>query len=87
MARGIFGGFIGVVLAGIVAALLSSYSDEALVYMFARVTSAEWIAEAAKHPGPPGPAGPPGSSTPAATVLRLARPAGHDRLRRISNTK
>jgi hypothetical protein len=68
MARGIIGGFIGVVLAGIVAALLSSYSDGALIHMLGGITPAELIAEAAKHPGPPGPAGPPGSSTPAATV-------------------
>jgi hypothetical protein len=55
--RGIIGGFIGVVLAGLMAALLSSYSDGALIHMLGGVTSAELVAEAAKHPGPPGPAG------------------------------
>jgi hypothetical protein len=68
MARGIIGGFIGVVLAGIVAAALSSYSDGALIHMLGGVSPAELIAEAAKHPGPPGPAGPPGSSAATAAV-------------------
>lgn len=72
MARGIIGGFVGVVLAGIVAAFLSSYSDGALIHMLSGVTPAELIAEAAKHPGPPGPVGPPGSSTPTATVPNLS---------------
>jgi hypothetical protein len=61
MARGIIGGFIGVVLALTVAALLSSYSKGALIHALGGVSLEDLVAEAAKHPGPPGPAGPPGS--------------------------
>ena len=67
MARGIIGGFIGVVLAVTVAGLLSSYSNGALIHMLGGVSREELVAEAAKHPGPPGPAGAPGSPSPAVT--------------------
>lgn len=60
MARAIIGGFIGVVLAVTVAALLSSYSNGALIHALGGVSPEDLVAEAAKHPGPPGPAGPPG---------------------------
>jgi hypothetical protein len=61
MARGIIGGFIGVVLALTVAALLSSYSNGALIHALGGISLEDLVAEAAKHPGPPGPTGPPGS--------------------------
>ena len=91
MARGIVGGFIGVVLAGVVAALLSSYSDGALIHMFGGVTSAELIAEAAKHPGPPGPAGPSGNPALAGTgptvVLVMQGSADFDKSTPVPNSE
>ncbi|HKD37689.1 MAG TPA: hypothetical protein VKB78_12845 [Pirellulales bacterium] len=61
MARGIFGGFIAVILGAIAALAWNSYSNGGLIHAVGGVTSQELIAEAAKHPGPPGPAGPPGN--------------------------
>jgi len=71
MARGIIGGLVAVLLATLVAVLWNSYSDGGLIRALGGATSAELIAEAARHPGPvgpPGPAGPPGSPAPAGTA-------------------
>jgi hypothetical protein len=73
MARGIGGGFIGVILVAIVAVLWNSYSNGGLIRALGGATSGELAAEAAKHPGPPGPAGPPGNPGPpgAGSVVSL----------------
>jgi hypothetical protein len=91
MARGIVGGFIGVVLALTVAALLSSCSGGALIHALGGVSPEELVAEAAKHPGPPGPAGPPGSPglarTGSTVVLVMQGSADFDKSAPIPNSE
>jgi hypothetical protein len=68
MAKGIVGGFIAVILVGVVAVLWNWRSNGELIRALGGVTSEELAAEIAKHPGPPGPAGAQGNPGPPGTV-------------------
>jgi hypothetical protein len=83
MAKGIVGGFIAVILIGVVASLWNWRSDGGLIRALGGVTSQELAAEIAKHPGPPGPAGAQGTPGPPGTVpavsLIAKTDADHDK--------